>query len=84
MIFTGEAMEPDWRTESSLNKKVVYKKRFALIPVQCADGKVWLKFYYRKYNLWFDNFTGSELCHTDYDESITEETYMIRKLAETL
>ena len=79
-----------WRDDSSLISKSFYKKRFAIWPVTCADSsRVWLKVYYKKYQRWShdcvsDAGYGVEYSHTDFVESVTEDEYLIRKLAETL
>lgn len=75
-----------WRLEAGLTKKSVYKKKFAIIPRMCSDGtRVWFKPYYKKYEIW-NHPVASEhaLGHKDFIESITEEEYIVRKLAETL
>jgi len=80
---------PNWRNDPGLVSKPDYRKRFALRPVMCSDGtKVWMKFYYKKYELWShgDNvpYHDEEYLHTDFIENITEAEYIVRKLAETL
>lgn len=75
-----------WRLEAGLTKKSVYKKRFAYVPRLCSDGSsVWFKMYYDMYEIWNHPAASEQtLGHTDFIESITEEEYIIRKLADTL
>lgn len=75
-----------WRLEAGLTKKSVYKKKFAIVPRVCSDGtRVWFKTYFDKYEIWNHPVASEEtLGHTDFIESITEEEYIVRKLAETL
>jgi hypothetical protein len=81
---------PNWRNDPGLTSKSEYRKRFAFLrPVMCSDGtKVWMKSYYKKYDLWShgDNvsYYDEGYLHTDFIENITEQEYIIRKLAETL
>lgn len=81
MSFNGA-----WRLEAGLIKKSVYKKRFAFIPCLCSDGtKVWFKMYYNKFEIWSHPSASEQTFgHKDFIESITEEEYIVRKLAETL
>jgi hypothetical protein len=81
---------PNWRNDPGLTSKSEYRKRFAFRPVMCSDGtKVWMKFYFKKYDLWshgdepLSHYDEGYL-HTDFIENITEQEYIIRKLAETL
>jgi len=78
--------ENSWRLEAGLVRDVRYEKRFAIFPRICADGtKVWMKNYFNKFEVWNHPAAGEQtLGHTDYIESITEEEYIVRKLAETL
>jgi hypothetical protein len=81
-------VEGTWRDDSSLTSTNTYKKKFAFFPAKVSGGKVWLKFYYKKYRTWFhehghlnlDGDTG----HTEFLEAISEEEYVVRKLAERL
>lgn len=80
----------NWRNDPGLDSEIIYKKRFALFPVICTgDVKVWFKIYYKKYAIWghkngkiFNN--DDEYRHVDFIENITEEDYLVRKLAKTL
>ena len=79
----------NWRNDPGLVSKPKYRKKFAFLPTRCSDNtKVWMKFYYKKYTLWFhgeDAFRyDDEYLHTDSIENITEAEYIVRKLAETL
>jgi hypothetical protein len=75
-----------WRIKAGLVKNPVYKRKFAFIPKLCADGtRVWFRMYYDKYEIWkYPGGPGHEFGHKDFIESITEEEYIVRKLAETL
>jgi hypothetical protein len=81
---------PNWRNDPGLISKSEYRKKFALRPVMCSDNtKVWMKSYYKKYDLWSHGDTSMSrydegYLHTDFIENITEEEFIIRKLAETL
>lgn len=75
----------NWR--SGLDCENIYKKKFALFPVVCHDGtKVWLRYYYKKYEIWRDRtrktLFDTEFPHIDYIESITESEYIVRKIIE--
>ncbi len=80
--------KPTWRDDTGLVKCSVYKKCFAIRPKVCADGKkVWFGMYYKKYNIWSYGHElpdAAEYGHTEFVEAISEEDYIIRKLAETL
>lgn len=77
-----------WRDDSSLSSTTTYKKKFALFPVMTSGGRVWLKFYFKKYVTWHHKFGkynhGGDKGHTELVELISEEDYIVRKLAETL
>jgi hypothetical protein len=75
-----------WREDTSLVCTPSYKRKFALFPVQVTGGKVWMKFYYKKYNHWHHRFGGRFLegAHVELAELISEDEYIVRKLAETL
>lgn len=84
-------MSHDWRNDHGISSKSVYRRKFALAPVKEVGGQyIWLKFYYKKYTIWahrpsnkiFDN--DEDYYHRDFNENISEQEYMIRKLAETL
>lgn len=85
-------VSPNWRDE--LTKHVVYKKRFAILPTKCSDDSmVWMKVYYKKYIIWnhHSSFVPEDVLdfmnkneHTDFIENVTEEDYLVRKLAEAL
>lgn len=72
----------DWRKEARLVCTTSYKKRFAFWPVSCVDfeNKIWLKSYYIKYNTWSTSYQ-SEYGHVDLAECISEEEYIVRKIA---
>ena len=80
-----------WRNDQGLENKSIYKKRFSVIPVKCSGNVlVWFKFYYKKYTIWYNSNNNNisidnlEYYHIDFNENITEEEYIIRKLRETL
>jgi hypothetical protein len=82
---------PSWRDDAGLASKSFYKRKFAIFPVDCTGGvRVWFKFYYKKFTVWkhspsnkiFDD--DVDYYHKDFNENITEEDYIVRKLAETL
>lgn len=81
-------MSENWRDEPGLGKAVLYKRRFAIFPTECMCGSViWLKFYYKKYEIWgmrSGKIYNDDYAHTDYIGNITEEDYLVKKLAETL
>lgn len=85
-----ENQEETWRSDHGLVSSRVYKRRFAIFPVVCEDGKrIWLKSYYKKYTIWGhdrlnDFLKDDDYRHTDFDGNITEEEYIVRKLSETL
>lgn len=79
--------EDNWRNDPGLKSTVFYRKKFALLPVVCQCGtKVWLKNYYTKYIYWgmrtVDKFDNDYDLHRDVCESITEDEYLVRRLAE--
>ena len=76
----------NWRHEAGLTKKIIYKKKFALTRILCSDGSdVWLKNYYKKYEIWSDSeIEEYRYRHTDFIENVTEAEYIIRKLADNL
>lgn len=75
----------DWRDESGIERTSKYKKRYALFPMVLTNGeKIWLGWYYKKYYLWLSSHVGDEYGHVDFVESISEQEYMLRKLAESL
>jgi hypothetical protein len=76
---------PNWRHESGMIASTRYIKKFAFIKTQCSDGtEVWLKNYYKKYEVWNSSFLEGEDFHIDFIENITEAEYIIRKLADNL
>jgi hypothetical protein len=80
--------DDNWRNDPGLKSKVVYKRKFALLPKKCEDGTiVWLGNYYIKYIYWgfkgVTDYDGYNL-HTDICESVTEAEYIVRKLTEGL
>jgi len=78
----------DWRDESGIKFRTVYKRKFAWIKVKCSDGSsVWLKPYFKKYLLWSSVYVEDDMfddSHRDFIENISEEDYIVRKLAESL
>lgn len=64
----------DWRQDIGINQETFYKRRFAFLPVNCQNDKIWLKYYYSKYI----SYSG----HVDFIENINEAEYIVRKLAE--
>jgi|AntAceMinimDraft_11_1070367.scaffolds.fasta_scaffold46115_2 hypothetical protein len=77
----------DWR--DGLICYPFYIRVFAFLSVECEGGnKVWAKHYYRKYATYstplFKGGEEHEHLHTDFIESITEEEFLIRKIADTL
>ncbi len=77
---------PNWRDDGGLVHKPLYKKRWALRPITCADGtRVWFKSYYSYYRLWAtSHFESEDYQHKDFIENITEAEYIVRKLADSL
>lgn len=78
----------NWRDDVNLTPIISYKKKFALSPVKCCDGtNVWFAFYYKKYVQWgykADLLSNKDTWpHTDFIECVSEEEYVIRRLAET-
>lgn len=78
---------PNWRNDPGLVSKPEYRKKFALRPVICSDGtKVWLEYYYKKYELWSHGddapYYDDGYLHTDFIENITEAEFIIRRLTE--
>ena len=82
------SIKTTWRDDGGLVKCSIYKKRLAIWPTVCSDGKkVWLGIYYKKYNIWsYDRalLDTTEYGHTEFVETVSEEDYIVRKLAETL
>jgi len=78
---------PNWRNDPGLISKSEYRKKFALRPVMCSDGtKVWMKSYFKKYELWSHgdkaSYYDEGYLHTDFIENITEAEYIVRRLIE--
>lgn len=76
----------NWREEPGLRCSTFYKKKFAFWPVSCVDfeNKIWLKSYYAIYHKWahsYGNIDGDTYGHTDLVEYISEEEYIVRKIA---
>lgn len=70
----------NWRDE--LECRPFYKKKFALLPITTKNGeKIWLKYYFKKFNL-YHHRNNTLHCHTDFVESISEEEMVVRKLSE--
>ena len=76
----------DWRDETSIINSTFYKKKFAYWPTECSDGqKIWFKPYYTEYKKFFydtHNIESEGHGHVDYIGDHSEETYMIKRLAE--
>ena len=82
MIYSKD----NWRNDPGLKSVVIYRKKFAFLPITCKCGtQVWLKNYYTKYILWGTSHILAENemynLHTDKLENITEEDYIIIKLS---
>ena len=83
-------MAESWRDDPGMSRARVYKRRFAYLPVNCTDGtRVWLKFYYKSFDYWSHGqsnkiFNDDDHYHVDLLGNISEEEYIVRKLAETL
>lgn len=76
---------PNWRNDNGLKSVVEYKKRFAYLKTECADGSiVWLKPYYKKYKIWSSGYDDGNYSHTDFIENITEAEYLVRMLSDNL
>ena len=78
---------PNLCYDPGLVSKPEYRKKFALRPVICSDGtRVWLEYYYKKYELWSHGddapYYDDGYLHTDFIENITEAEFIIRRLAE--
>lgn len=81
--------EDNWRNDPGLKSVVIYRKKFALLPVVCQCGtKLWLKTYYKKYVYWGMRSVGhldidnEYNLHCDACENITEAEYLVRRLTE--
>lgn len=80
----------DWRSDQSLIPKTSYKKSFAIFPVTCSGNqRIWLRVYYKKYITWSHSrgsrvFNDDDYGHTDFIENITEDEFLVRKIAERL
>lgn len=75
--------EYNWRQDPGLKSTVIYRKKFAYVPVMCNCGtKVWLKNYYTKYIQWGykNDSVDTYGLHEDFCENITEAEYIIVKL----
>lgn len=84
-------MADNWR--DGLPSEISYKRKFAFFPTKLNDGeKIWLKPFYRKFVSYHTRHYGTsisvyeddEYVHTDVVEDVSEETYVVRKLAESL
>jgi hypothetical protein len=83
-----------WRDDPGLIFEVEYKKKFAWLPVLCngETKKTWLKTYYAQYFNWGHSYLQSKvktsmyepMYHQEFISNITEEEYIIRKIADTL
>lgn len=75
-----------WREDASIIGTAKYKRKFAIFPVTVTGGKIWMKFYYKKYMVWHHGYSSeyTDGSHTELVEKISEDEYIVRKLAETL
>lgn len=77
-----------WREDSSMSSIVEYEKKFAFWKkIECADGTILrFKHYYKKYRIWSHDRIcgGEEYSHRDFVENVSEEDFVVRKLAENL
>jgi hypothetical protein len=65
-----------------INKHVLSDKKFAWFPKRCRNhGFIWLKVYYCVRH---DNLYSSEYRSVENFYNLTEDDYIIRKLAGTL
>lgn len=79
----------DWRDEPGLVSTNKYSRKFAYTPIKCSDGQdVWFKYYYKHYRVWtchpVSSFDEQYYSHEDFIGNVSEEEYIVRKLAETL
>ena len=74
----------DWRNDSTLKSTCFYKKRFAVVPVRCTDKVVTFQYYYKKYRKWEASYSYEDEYHIDFIENISEEEFIVRKLADNL
>lgn len=89
MSYNNTPIPPNWRNDPDLVSTNEYKRKFAYLPVKCTGGEtVWLTHYYRHLTHWTvgrpANFEDQYYYHTDFAGNITEQEYVVRKLAETL
>lgn len=79
----------DWRDDTGLVSTNTYSRKFAILPKKCLDGSiVWLSYYYKFVRVWSNriptDFEDQYYSHPDFVGNISEEDYIVRKLAETL
>ena len=84
-------IQKSWRDDPGLIYETEYKKKFAWLPVKITgETKIWLKPFYRKYHNWGHSTSNKRddkyecMYHRDFVENITEDEYLVRKLADTL
>jgi hypothetical protein len=86
-------LKKTWRNDPGLIFECEYEKKFAWIPVKCEnDVKIWWKPYYIHYVNWGHTYNAANsqdstlmaAYHQDCMGNITEEEYIVRKLADTL
>lgn len=83
-----------WRDDPGLIFETEYKKKFAWWPVHCLkeEKRIWLRPYYSYYMNWghsYGNHPGKKglyesWYHQDFIGNLTEQEYLVRKLADTL
>ena len=86
------AIKKTWRNDPGLICETEYKKRFAWFPILCKgeSKRIWLKTYYKQYMNWGHSFLNikkgyyDSMFHQDFQDNITEEEYLVRKIADTL
>ena len=79
----------DWRDEPGLVSTNKYSRKFAYTPIKCSDGQtVWFSYCYKHIRTWTcgmpTTFEDQYYSHDDFIGYISEEEYIVRKLAETL
>ena len=84
-IMNDQKSNANWRNDPGLKCEVVYKKKLAWVPITCSDGtRVWLTYYFKKYNRWLSGYATlyDFNYHTDFVENVSEAEYITRILAE--
>lgn len=80
----------NWRDDSGLKSLKRYNRKFAIFPVICENNtRIWFKHYYAVRQFWFSDYSGhvshdGYSSHIDKFGNITEDEYIVRKLAESL